>query len=375
MKTISVYPLKEKKNNDKLQQEKLDRLNEISLVGLDLCEKLSHMDFWCGDDTLHKRNPDYQHTAECCVTHIVGLPRHPATNEEMPLTPYQLDMVYKILKNKYDIIHDKKVAKELLSDILRQYFFYHLNKGRQMGFTEIMLRLIQFLSFSLYAGYNVGIMAATNGNLARKDLRRFARLFLNIKPVVSQWIKSGVMKLVNGTVIEAFSASEEAITGDTKYKCILMDEAAKWRLIDDLPVFNSVEPIIRASGGDLFLISTPKRPVKMFFKITKTENEYIRLQYDIWNTEGNLYTKQQIEQMLASATGDPNQEYLCVFSIGEDSIFGIVGKEDMKGKPEWGYSSYNSSTTNITHPDEDDNFVESEDDDNDDNSEITWHET
>jgi len=333
------------------------------------------MQFWCGDNTLHKTNPDYQHTAECCVTHIVGLPRHPATNEEMPLTPYQLDMVYTILKNKYDIIQNHKVTGELLTKLLRQYFFYHLNKGRQMGFTEIMLRLIQFLSFSLYAGYNVGIMAATNGNLARKDLRRFARLFLNIKPVVSQWIKSGVMKLANGTVIEAFSASEEAITGDTKYKCILMDEAAKWRLVDDLPVFNSVEPIIRASGGDLFLVSTPKRPVKMFFKITKTKNEYIRLQYDIWNAEGNLYTKEQIEQMLSSTTGDPNQEYLCVFSIGEDSIFGIVGKEDMRGKPEWGYSSYNSSNMDITHPDEDDNFVESVDDDDNDNSEITWHES
>lgn len=275
-----------------------------------------------------------------------------------------MDLVLKILKNKYDIIHNKKLAEALLKELLRQYFFYHINKGRQMGFTEIMLRLIQFLCFSLYSGSNIGIMAATNGNLARKDLRRFARLFLNIKPVVEQWIKSGVMRLVNGTVIEAFAASEEAITGDTRYKCILMDEAAKWRTVNDTPVFNSVEPIIRASGGDLFLISTPKTPIKMFYKITQTENEYIRYQYDIWHAEGNLYTREQILQMLASATGDPKQEYLCIFTIGEGSIFGVVSAEDQKGKTEWLVESELDDDV-----EKDDNYDENEDKDG-----IHWHE-
>ena len=275
------------------------------------------------------------HTAKCCVTHIVGLPRHPSTNEEMPLTPYQMEMVHEILKNKYDKIHNKKLTQKQLFELLRLYYFYHINKGRQMGFTEIILRLIQFLCFSLYAGNNIGIMAATNGKLALKDLRRFARLFQNITPVLQHKIKNNVMRIVNGTVIEAFAASEESITGDTRYKCIFMDEAAKWRTINDTPVFNSVEPIIRAAGGDLFLVSTPKGPIKMFYKITITENEYIRLLYDIWRTEGNLYTKPEIQQMLASTTGDPQQEYLGIFTIGEDSIFGTVSDLDKQGKDEW----------------------------------------
>lgn len=308
---------------------------QFDLAPQALCEYLGTLPFWCNDTKLHHNNPDYQHTARCCVTHIVGLPRHPATNQEMPLTPYQVHVVEQVLKNKYYKIHNRKLAEKVLMKLLREYYFYHINKGRQMGFTEIMLRLIQFLCFSLYAGANIGIMAATNGNLARKDLRRFARLFLNIKPVVEQWIKSGVMRLVNGTVIEAFAASEEAITGDTKYKCILMDEAAKWRTVNDTPVFNSVEPIVRASGGDLFLISTPKSPIKMFYKITITENEYIQLVYDIWNAEGNLYTKEEILKMLASTTGDPKQEYLCIFTIGEGSIYGQLTDDDREGKTEW----------------------------------------
>jgi len=332
--------------------------DDTQMSGIQYCEFLGSLPFWCGDTTLHKKNPDYSHTAKCCVTHVVGLPRHPATNEEMPLTPYQIDVVNQVLKNKYNKIQSGKLAQAALQELLRQYFFYHINKGRQMGFTEIMLRLIQFLCFSIYAGSNIGIMAATNGNLARKDLRRFARLFLNIKPVVEQWIKSGVMRLVNGCVIEAFAASEEAITGDTKYKCILMDEAAKWRTVNDTPVFNSVEPIIRASGGDLFLVSTPKTPIKMFYRITITTNEYIRLQYDIWHTQDNLYTKKQIEQMLASATGDPNQEYLCIFTIGEGSIYGQLTDKDREGRVEW-----------VLEDEDEDDYDETQDKDG-----IHWHE-
>ena len=142
-----------------------------------------------------------------------------------------------------------------------------------------------------------------------------------------------------------------------------MDEAAKWRSVDDSPVFNSVEPIVRASGGDLFLVSTPKGPIKMFYDITKTENEYIQLQYDLRKAEGNLYTTEQIENMLASSTGDPEQEYLCKFKIGKDSIFGTVSSEDQKGKSEWLLDD------GETEEEEEDDYDEQQDKD-----EIMWHE-
>ena len=249
----------------------------------------------------------------------------------MPLTPFQIKFVRHVIAATKAPTEKqfKKKFRTALRKFLRTPHFFHVNKGRQMGFTEILLRLIQYFSFSRYAGYNVGIMAGTNGNLAKKDLRRFARLFKSIPLVVSQWIKSNTMKLVNDTTIEAFAASEEAMTGDTKYKCLFLDEAAKWRLVDDTPVFNSVEPIIRAAGGDLFLVSTPKGPVKIFYKIFDAKKtEYDRLKFNIWECEGNLYTTQEIESMLASATSDPNQEYLCEFTIGEDSILGRITDED-----------------------------------------------
>jgi len=262
--------------------------------------------------------------ATCCTTHIIGLPRHPATNEEMPLTPYQIDFAQKVIDGRKDF-------GETMRQQMRKPLLIHLNKGRQMGFTEIVLRIILHLSFSRYAGSNIGIIAATNGNLAKKDLRRLAILYKAIPGTVQQWIKSNTIRLVNNTVIEAFPASEEAMTGDTKYKCIFMDESGKWKLVDDTPVFNSILPIVRSNGADLLLISTPKGPVKMFYHIHEKPGDFIRYKYDINETKGNLYTEKEIQTMLSAKDIDTEQEYLCKFTTAQGSIFGTVTEAEKTG--------------------------------------------
>jgi len=254
---------------------------------------------------------------------MVGLPRHPATNEEMPLTPFQVDFAEKVIDGRENF--GDAIAQ------MRRPLLIHLNKGRQMGFTEIVLRLILHLSFSRYAGANVGIIAATNGNLAKKDLRRLAKLYREIPGVVEQWVKGNTLRLVNGTVIEAFAASEEAMTGDTKYKCIFMDESGKWKLVDDTPVFNSILPIARSNGADLFLISTPKGPVKMFYKIHEEPGDFVCYQYDIHKAEGNLYTSEEVQAMLDAKDIDTEQEYLCKFTTAQGSIFGAVSDDERHG--------------------------------------------
>jgi len=330
---------------------------KISDGGLELCKQLGKLPFWCGDNTLHIDNPDYMDNG-CCLTHTVGLPRHPATKQEMPLTPYQVEFFDKIdctVQFTPENQKQQKVKDEI--EWLRKCHLFHINKGRQMGFTEIVLRIIQFYCFSRYAGSNVAIQAGTTGVLAQKDLRRFARLFKSIPSVIEQWIKStkeGVcVKIVNDTIVYGYPASEEAITGDTNYKCIFQDESAKWKMVDDQPVFNSIMPIIRSNGSDLFLVSTPKKPQKTFYHIHKNPDDFIKLQYDIWRTEGNLYTTEEIEEKLATKTEDPNQEYLCQFTIGKDSILGVVTDEDR----EKGFMGFDVDDD----MDDDDSFVESED--------------
>lgn len=270
----------------------------------------------------------------------------------MPLTPFQVDLAIKVIDGRLKF--GDAIAQ------MRRPLLMHLLKGRQMGFTEIVLRLILHLSFSRYAGSNIGIIAATNGSLAKKDLRRLARLLKSIPNVVEQWIKTNTIRLVNGTVIEAFPASEEALTGDTNYKCIFMDEAAKWRIVDDTPVFNSILPIVRTNGADLYLVSTPKGPVKMFYQIHEDPQDFVMFEYDIWHAEGNLYTTEEIENMIASSKEDPEQEYLCKYKIGKDSIFGSVTDEDLQGKTEW--------------LDDDDVEQEEDYDEDADKDGIQWHE-
>ena len=37
-----------------------------------------------------------------------------------------------------------------------------------------------------------------------------------------------------------------------------------------------------------------------------------------------MYTKDEIQHLIDTCKEDPNQEYLCEFTIGKDSIFGIM---------------------------------------------------
>ena len=327
-----------------------------TLAAQETLRLLASLPFWCGDDTLHETNSNYRNN-HCCTTHTVGLPRHSATNQEMPLTPYQVEFANIVIEATTAPTADEFSSKnkEALEAFLRLHHFFHVLKGRQMGFTEIVLRITQHFCWTRYAGYNVGIIAATNGNLAKKDLRRFARLFKHVPIVVTQWIKSNVMILANNTIVEAFKASEEAITGHDRFKCIIMDEAAKWLLVDDTPIFNSIEPIIRSSAGDLFLVSTGKGPVKTFYKIVDEDvKEYTQLQYNIWRTLGNLYTEPEINIMLASKTSNPDQEYMCKFTTSEDSIYGEI-TSDNRGT---GWSTWDADLSDG----EDDNYKEDDSD-------------
>jgi len=320
-----------------------------NLSPAELYEKLRILPMWCYDDHKHEDHPDTYEQDYCCLTHTVGLPRHPATNEPMALTPFQVDFIERV---QTAVRHPAGMTED---DWKRLHHMFHILKGRQMGFTEIVLRLIQYFCFNRYAGRKIGILAATNGELAKKDLRRFARLFNNIKKITKGKITNKKLTLINDCEVEAYPASEEALTGDTKYACIYMDESAKWRIVDDTPVFNSVMPIVRSNGADLFLVSTGKGPVKMFYKIYKEPQDFIMMEYNIWRTEGNLYTTTQIENMIASSKEDPDQEYLCKFTIGRESILGAIKDADRSDNVvEW------DAPINMDDEDEDDSYVESD---------------
>ena len=153
-------------------------------------------------------------------------------------------------------------------------------------------------------------------------------LIKNLAPYV-QSAGPNSIKFTSGVEIISLPAQSETITGLTKIRAILMDEAAKWNLRDDRPVMNAVMPIVRSNKSDLFMISTPKGPRGFFYDIDITDNnDFLKIRYSIWATEGNLYTRKEIEAMLNSTTEDPEQEYLNGYVAGRDSIFGSLSEED-----------------------------------------------
>ena len=183
----------------------------------------------------------------------IGLPKHPATFEEMPLMPYQIDF--------FHMQHNSTTKK------------FHINKARQIGFTELILRILLFEGFYKYKGGKVIIIAGTRFDTTKDIFSRFRDLTKNIGEFVLE-STSTKLRLGNGTTFIGLPANPEAITGWTKVRAIFMDEAAKWDLINDKPVMNSIMPIVRSNKSDLFMISTPKGLRGFFYEIGRDENDF-----------------------------------------------------------------------------------------------------
>ena len=280
----------------------VERINYIEIT-LDECKQLP---FWC-----YKLVGD----GKCCISHLAGMPEHPDTLQQMKFTPYQLEFI--------DIIDTSDNNK------------FHVNKPRQSGFSEIVLRIFQDRGFKKYSTKSCKYVVGTREKTTKKMIRRLKQLYKRIPDVVENNSDSLYLELKDGTSFEGLPANPEAITGDTKIAAIAMDESAKWNRIDDQEVLDAYIPIVRTNHSDLFMFSTPKGPRGFFHDIEMNDTDYHKFKYDIWATEGNLYSKQDILKMLADPTMDTGQEYLNAYTVGRNSVFGEIDDEDIEPGELW----------------------------------------
>lgn len=232
---------------------------------------------------------------------LIGLPKHPATFEQMKLMPYQTDFF-----NEIDNTH---------------YHRFHINKSRQMGFTELILRIIAYRCFNKYKRGRIIIIAGTREKTTKKIMQRFKALFDNITHEVKNTKDPLILELNNGTTIEGLPANPEAILGDTKIKAIFLDESAKWNLQDDQVVMNAIKPIVDINKSDLFMISTPKGPRGFFYHIEQNDNDFLKFKYDIHEAVGHIYSRQEAQEMLNDVTVDTEQEYLNKYTTSRNAVF------------------------------------------------------
>lgn len=251
------------------------------------------------------------HEDKCCITGLAGLPRHPDTLEEQQLTPYQLKL------------------KEIADANPKSKF--HVNKPRQSGISEGVLRIFQERAFKQYATKSIKYVVGTREKTTKKMIRRLKDLYRRIPDVVENNSDSLYLELKDGTNFEGLPASAEAVTGDTKIAAVGMDESAKWNKLNDTDVLNAFIPIIRTNKADLFMFSTPKGPRGFFYNLDEgkdAKNDYVKYRFNIWATEGNMYSKPEILKMLADKSMDVDQEYLNQYTSGTDSIFGSLSEQD-----------------------------------------------
>ncbi len=242
---------------------------------------------------------------------LIGLPRHPIHKNPIGLLPYQIEFHKKIPRNR-----QKR---------------FHINKARQIGFTELILRILAFESFHKYAGGQIFIIVGTRQAQANKLMQRFKLLFENIPDTLQDWrpgMKAvsvglkGSLALKNGTIIQALPSSSSAIRGETDVKAIFIDEAAHFDLIDDSEIIDAIEPIVHTNQSDLFMVSTPNGRRGFFYEISKNPEDYMTLVYSYEHTLGLIFTQEEWNKALSRNDMDVQQEYMNQFTTTRRSYYG-----------------------------------------------------
>jgi len=243
---------------------------------------------------------------------IIGLPIHPHRNIPLKLTPAQMSI--------YDSM---RPGPNLIT----------VNKGRQIGITEAVLRILLYLAITKHPGKLFPLVMGTNST---SGMRNWERLYAMIKKIPNyvDEIKQGYIKLTNGAEIQAFPANVNAVRGWSKLGGILLDESAFWGLVDDLPVLNTILPIAKTNQADLFSISTPNGTNNFHYLLSHSEDPlWTRHTIDFDRGAEGLYTKQEKQYVLSGAEHEGEnveQEYYCKFITDRDSFFGVVGPENME---------------------------------------------
>lgn len=113
---VPFYPYSSEEEKQKEITEKKNKLFRASHSEADL----SALQFWCNDNTVHINNPDYQKN-NCCIMHIIGLPRDPVTKQEIPLTNEQISFANRALTfgNKKQMISELTTALRKRNDTER----------------------------------------------------------------------------------------------------------------------------------------------------------------------------------------------------------------------------------------------------------------
>ena len=241
--------------------------------------------------------------------HVIGLPIHPDRKLPCEITEAQMKFVNSIDPQKRSWVC--------------------LNKSRQTGMTQAAITCLAFLAFTKYRGQKIAIITGTRVETTTEIFKRLCDLFKNISDVVAS-VSSDTLTLKNGTSYHVVPSSPTALNGWTSFSCFMIDESAFYNLESDRVIIHNILPIARTNSSDVLMISNPNGPRGFFYHtFNSTSPSWTRLEMNIHEAGKEMYSPEQIQEMIDSSDEDPASAYLCKFVGGRDSIFGELSEEDI----------------------------------------------
>jgi hypothetical protein len=296
--------------------------------GLDQLQKLRGKPFWYWDQKKHKEK-DRATKGECCMQHIIGLPKK--DGKEYPMFEYE-KLLYKALLEPGYLNSNPKLRSSDPNNIMYPFKEKHIwcKKAAGLGISTFFLRLMAWLCLynDDYRDSQMVIVTGPNIDLAIKLIKRMKAMFVD-KLGVTFDSKETVLQL-NGCSIEAYPSNHiDAFRSLTNPKFIFLDESDYHRKNEQDDVRAVSERYIAKSDPFIVMVSTPNAPGGLFQRIEQEPFDtciYKKFFLDyLWGV-GKIYTNEEIDKAKLSPSFPREYELQYLGLIG--NVFSTLSIEN-----------------------------------------------
>jgi hypothetical protein len=260
-------------------------------------ERLRGLPFYC----LFEYGRDLN-TPNCCINHVIGLPKDSITGEPKPLYQWQ---------------------KNLIIDNLQNHKLNWLKKATGIGASELTLRWILFQSLTNEQWQDgiVCLLTGPNWDLSKRLIQRLEQMAINGNIPITH--SNDYKIFINNIEISSFpSHNISGMRSLINVKFILLDEADYFGTLQQQ---QEVEIVVSRYVGktdcSIFMVSTPNSPAGLFARMQEHDTNYHKTFIDYSIPLGTLFS----EEMIAKARLLPSwdREYALLYTGGIGDIYNI----------------------------------------------------
>ena len=292
-------------------QQKRKRLFNRDTGSLQL--DLTGVPFWIWNETLHYQLRKFTNN-KCCFVDMIGRPVNPKTGEEMPLFPYEYEIIRALYDQNYlNPGNDRRRHKHLA-----------IIKARGAGATELFIYKMLYLPCAFPKVYYDSQMAIVTGirkPTAVRVMQRMKQKLYQKLGIVTDFNDSVLD--INGCIIEAYPAiNPDSYRGLHNLKFLFFDEAdyVPKSIIDD--TMAAAEGFWAKNNPFTVFNSTPNEPGGLMQQIEDQKDDvrnYKVLKILADKLVGYIYTQDELDQ--ASTSPHYRREYWGEYKGEKGNLF------------------------------------------------------